>query len=64
MKWNYVGGGDYIQGLPAQDLDDSELDEGQKILLAQAAGQGLYEKAVAVKTATKEKNDDELKAKN
>lgn len=43
MKYKYVGGGAYLHGLPAQDLDDTKLDEDQKALLERGVAYGLYE---------------------
>lgn len=42
MKYSYVDDGRYFQGLPAADLDDANLDDGQKALLETAVRAGIY----------------------
>ena len=44
MKYIYQGKG-YIEGLPAQDLEDTELTEEQKVLLERGVKAGLYKPA-------------------
>lgn len=41
-KYIYTGKGENFPGLPANDLDDAELDDAQKILLKMAVEIGLY----------------------
>lgn len=41
-KYLYVGNGQYIQGLPALDIDDEKLTDEQKKTLAMAVEMGLY----------------------
>ena len=53
-KWKYVGGGDYLQGLPMEDLDEDELTEAQKGLLETAISMKMYEAAAKPKKETKE----------
>jgi hypothetical protein len=49
MKWLFVKQGHFLQGLPARDLDDSELDTEQKALLEDAVAQGIYQAAPKAK---------------
>lgn len=42
MKYQYIGNGDFFQGLPAIDLDDTDLTDSQIALLIIAAERGLY----------------------
>ena len=42
MKYKYVGGTDYLEGLPACDLEDSALNEAEKKLLAVGVLRGMY----------------------
>lgn len=42
MKYKYIGGGQYFQGLPATDIDESTLTDEQKALIPLAVEKGLY----------------------
>lgn len=42
MKYKYIGGEQYVQGLPATDIDDSVLTSEQQDMLALAVEKGLY----------------------
>jgi hypothetical protein len=42
MKYKYVGDGAYYAGLPALDLDDADLSDDQRVLLADGVEHGLY----------------------
>jgi len=42
MKYKYTGNGNFYQGLPATDLDDSTLSDNQKVLLAAGTARGMY----------------------
>lgn len=43
MKFRYIGGGGYLQGLPATDLELEMLSGEQRILLFQGVAQRLYQ---------------------
>jgi hypothetical protein len=70
MKWILVKTDHIYQGLPARDLDDSELSPAQVALLEDAVTQGVYQPAHAtakppkppVKSSQGETNDHETKA--
>lgn len=57
MIFKYVGNGEFIQGLPAIDINDSNLDDSQKKLLAEAIAAGLYKAPLAAPQADKPKAD-------
>lgn len=62
MKYKYTpSNGEYYQGLPAQDLDDTNLSDEQKLLLAAGVAKGIY-KPVGDQTKAKQKNDDKAGA--
>ena len=42
MKYQYLGNGDFIQGLPMQEVDEDMLTDEQKVLLKQAIAAGMY----------------------
>ncbi len=42
MQYKYVDTGMHFQGLPARDLDDQDLTNEQKQLLAQGVALGMY----------------------
>lgn len=42
----YIGGGDFIQGVPARDLTRDEWEALEEILAAAALAAGVYELAV------------------
>jgi hypothetical protein len=44
MTYTYIGGGDYIHGVPARDLTDDEYQQHRQTIEANAAamGQALY----------------------
>ena len=44
MNYTYTGSGQFLVGLPARDLDDSELNDEQAGLLELGLQLGLYEK--------------------
>jgi hypothetical protein len=54
MKYKYIKTDHFIQGLPANDLDDTELTEEQKVLLATAVESGIYEPASKKKKEEKD----------
>ena len=43
MKFIHVKTDLFLQGLPARDLDDTELNDEQKALLVEAVSQGIYQ---------------------
>jgi hypothetical protein len=53
MKYIYAKPGYFYPGLPARDLDDSELDDEQKGLLVGAVTQGVYTPVQAGKKSIK-----------
>ncbi len=57
MKYKYVKLDEFIQGLPANDLDDADLNEHEKVLLEGAVAMGIYEAEAAPKKAEKAKAD-------
>jgi hypothetical protein len=64
MKYKYVGGTDYLEGLPACDLEDSALNEAEKKLLAVGVLRGMYvpvQRRPAKTQVEKEINDGENK---
>ena len=42
MRYLYDGSGRYLLGLPARDLDDAELGDEQRELLAAGVAAGIY----------------------
>jgi len=54
--YKYAKPGNFIQGLPARDLDDKELSDEQRALLAEAVKQGIY--LAPIPPATKVKTQD------
>ena len=40
MKYRYIGGGDWIPGVPARDLTDSEYDRHKATIEANAQAMG------------------------
>lgn len=59
MKYIYVKTSHYIQGLPARDLDDKELSDEQKAMLAEAVAKGIYKAGSPVRDAPKKKSTGE-----
>ena len=49
MKYLYVRPGESFDTLPARDLNDADLSEEQKALLARAVELGIYKPAVEKK---------------
>jgi hypothetical protein len=41
MTYTYIGGGDYIHGVPARDLTEDEYIQHQDIIMANAAVTGV-----------------------
>ena len=65
MKYKYVGGTDYLEGLPACDLEDSALNDAEKKLLAMGVLRGIYvpvQRKQAKNQVEKEINDGKDKA--
>lgn len=51
-KYKYVGGlnaDEFVQGLPAGEVNSDDLDEGQLALLASAVERGVYRELIDVK---------------
>ena len=66
MKYRHVNPDQFYQGLPAGDIDDSELNAEQQITLGAAVAAGVYEpiNEAPVRKPRKEIPDDKPEPQN